>query len=264
MSNIRKKIGLALGSGGARGFCHIGVLQVFEKYNIPIDYISGCSMGALVAGCYSSGVSPEELIEVSTGISQLSVMDLGFSPKRNGLLKGEKAMDIVNRLINDKSFEETNIPLAVTATNLRTGKLVTFTKGKIIPAIRASMSIPVVFQTAKYDEEDMLADGGLVERIPISVCREMGADVVIAVDAIGPVTDNFETKGIKAIADLIERSYVILDWESTKEKLKQADLVITPDQEDRHQYSFKNNDYSIEQGRIAAESAIDRILELIK
>lgn len=261
----RKKVGLALGSGGARGFCHIGILEVFEKYNIPIDFISGCSMGALVAGCYALGATTEQLKEASAKVSQIAVMDLGFGKARTGLFKGERAMEMVNDIIKDAFFEQTRIPLRITATNITHGTLVTFDSGPIIPAMRASMSIPAIYQAVPDKNGDLLVDGGVIERIPVKALKDIGADIVIAVDALGPVRDNFvPSKGLRNIGDMIERSYLVMDWKNAKENIKEADYVITPDQGDRSIYLFKDNLNSVEAGRIAAENVIDQIKKLLE
>lgn len=261
----RKKIGLALGSGGARGFCHIGVLEVLEKNHIPIDFISGCSMGSLVAGCYALGAPTERLIEASVKVSQLSVMDLGFGIDKTGFFKGERAMEMVKDIISDSTFEQTKIPLRITATNITHGNLVVFDSGLIIPAMRASMSIPAIYRAVPDKNGDLLVDGGVLERIPINALRNIGADIVIAVDALGPARDNFvPSKGLRNIGDMIERSYLLMDWKNAVENVMQADLVITPDQGNRSIYLFKDNMASIEAGRVAAELMIDKIKEIIE
>lgn len=260
----RKKIGLALGSGGARGFCHIGVLQVFEENNIPIDFISGCSMGSLVAGCYALGASTDQLIEASKKVSQFSVMDLGLVINKTGFFKGERAMTMVNQIINDKTFDDTKIPLRITAANITQGNLVTFDSGPIIFAMRASISIPAIYQAVPDYNGELLVDGGVLERIPIKAIRDLGAEIVIAVDALGPVRGDFApSKGIRNIGDMIERAYLMMDWKNAVDNLKQADLVITPDQGNRSIYVFKDNEASIQAGRVAAEQMLPEILKLI-
>lgn len=256
----RKKIGLALGSGGARGFCHLGVIQVFEENEIPIDAISGCSMGAIIGGCYSCGISVEKMQDLAKKISQFTVMDLNISSKNYGFLKGQRAIGIIKKLVGDKNIEDCQIPFAATSADMRSGDLYTFTAGPIIDAIKASMAIPAAFHAFKIDDK-ILVDGGIKERIPINAARNLGVDIVIAVDALGPIEQNYEPTGI---ADMIERAYLVLDWESTKDKLKEADLVITPDEGSRKLYVFKDNDFAIKQGRKMAEEMLPKIREIIK
>ncbi|WP_251613177.1 patatin-like phospholipase family protein [Pumilibacter muris] len=256
----RKKIGIALGSGGARGFCHIGVLQVLEENNIPIDCISGCSMGSIVGGCYCAGVPLEKLKSVAEKINQSVVLDINISYSKCGLVKGRRAVNVIKPLIGEINIEECPIPFRATATDVRSGTLKVFDSGKVIDAMRASMSIPVAFHAVSSGNE-ILVDGGILERIPIDCCKEMGADVVIAVDALGgvPSTD-FEPNGLFG---MLERSYLLMDWQNCRENIKKADLVIVPEQGNRSTYRFKDNAYSIECGRIAAEEMLPQIFEVI-
>lgn len=258
----RKKVGLALGSGGARGFCHLGVLKVLVENNIPIDYVSGCSMGALIGACFCAGNDVDKMIEMAPEITQIALMDVNISSRRYGLIKGDRAMRIVKKLVGDMTFADCAIPFVTTATEARKGKLVQFTEGPLIDAVRASISIPVAFHAVPADE-DYLIDGGVLERIPIPELREMGADVVIAVDALGPPSDNFDFTEGNGLFNMLERTYLLMDWQGSQEKIKQADLLITPDQGDRSPFLFKDNEYSVEQGRIAALAALPEIRKLV-
>lgn len=257
----RKRVGLALGSGGARGFCHIGVLRVLKENNIPIDCISGCSMGAMVGACYCAGISLEKMESIVSKLTQRKILDFDISMKRSGVLKGERAISYVRNLIGDKKFEDCDIPFAVTATDVLKGELVTFTEGVLANAVRASISMPVVFQSVNLDEKDCLIDGGVIERIPIKAVRDLGADVVIAVDALGAPSpiDN-----INGLLNMVERAYLLMDWEGSKAKLAEADLVITPEQGARSIQTFKNNKESIEYGAEATLKMLPRIRELIE
>lgn len=255
----RKKVGLVLGSGGARGFCHLGVLQVFEENNIPIDFVSGCSMGSIVGGCYCAGVPLEKLCAVAAKITQTIVYDLSISLSKFGLAKGRRAINVIKPLIGDKTIEDCEIPFRATATDVKSGKLKVFDSGKLIDAMRASMSIPVAFH-AVSTENEMLVDGGVLERIPIDCCKEMGPDVIIAVDAIGPPTEDYKPEGILG---MMERCISLADWRNCSENVKKADLVIVPDQGNRTTYKFKDNAYSIECGRKAAEEMLPQILEVV-
>lgn len=258
----KRKVGLALGSGGARGFCHLGILEVLTQNNIPIDLVSGCSMGALIGACFCAGVSVDKMVEMAPRISQLSIMDVNISARRHGLLKGERAMRIVKKLIGDMTFEDCGIPFVATATEARRGRLVQFTQGRLIDAVRASISIPIAFHAVEA-EEDYLVDGGVLERIPIPELKEMGADVIIAVDALGPPAEEFDFTEGNGFMNMIERTYLLLDWEGSKHKMEGADLLITPEQGQRSPFLFKDNEYSIEQGRQAALKALPEIRALL-
>jgi NTE family protein len=255
----RKKIGLALGSGGARGFCHIGVLQVLRENNIPIDFVSGCSMGAIVGGCFCTGVNLAEMESIAAKIVQRKMMDVDITFKKQGILKGNRAKSFIKKLLGDASFEDCPIPFAVTATDVCKGELVTFTSGSLTEAIRASFSIPAAFQSVEFMDK-CLIDGGVTERVPIRAVRDLGADAVIAVDALGPPEP---VEKIDGFLDMIERAFMLLDWQSTKTKLAEADLVITPAQGNRRIRDFKNNRESVEFGRAAAKAALPDILKII-
>lgn len=255
------KVGLALGSGGARGFCHIGVLQAFEENNIPIHCIAGCSNGALVGGCYCAGISIDKMKDTAKKSTMSAIADVNISLKNNGFLKGRRAVNIVKKLIGDKTIEQCAIPFRATACNVNTGELKIFDSGSLVDAMRASMSIPIIFHALEKSKGCVLVDGGILERIPISSVKEMGADVVIAVDAIGPPKNDFVRN--RGFVKMFERVFYLLDWEATKEKIKRADMVITPDQGDRSMMDFKDNLYSVECGYKAAMAAMPDIFKLI-
>ncbi len=257
----RKTIGLALGGGGARGFCHIGVLEVLEESGIPVDFVSGCSMGAIVGGCYCAGVSVAALHVVARKITQKVVMDIDISKRRCGLVSGKRAVKTLQPLVGEKNIEDCRIPFRATATDVRSGTLKVLHSGKLIDAMRASMSIPVAFHAVERGEE-LLVDGGVLERIPIDSCRAMGADIVIAVDALGGApSKDYVPDGMLSI---VERSCLLMDWQTCRENIKKADLLIVPEQGNRTTYRFKDNEYSIERGRIAAREMLPHIKEIIR
>ena len=260
MKKNRKKVGLALGGGGARGFCHIGVIEVLLENNVPIDFVSGCSMGSIVGGCYCAGVPIGDLCNLCESINQSVVMDIKLSKRNFGFIKGNRAVSVIESLVGEKLIEDCVTPFRATATDLSNAELKVFDSGKLIDAIRASMSIPIAFHAVE-EEGSILVDGGVLENIPIDCCREMGADVVIAVDALG----GKPPKGYEPddLVDVLERSYMLLNWAATKENVKKADLLICPDQGYRSIMKFKDNLYSVEQGRIAAREMLPEILELI-
>lgn len=257
-----KKIGLALGSGGARGFCHIGVLQAFEEYKIPIHCIAGCSHGALVGGCYAAGVSVDDMKKVAKKSTIGAIMDVNVSLKNNGLMKGRRASNIVKKLVGSKKIEDCAVRFCATACNINTGKLHTFKDGELLYAMRASMSIPIIFHAVEENKDTVYVDGGVIERIPIQAVKDMGADIVVAVDAIGPPQENFIRK--RGFIKMFERTFYLMDWESTKEKIKQADIVITPIQDDRSVMDFnKDNLMSVKCGYDAAVAAMPDIKKII-
>lgn len=188
MEEQRPKVGIALGTGAARGLAHIGVLKALQREGIPIDFISGTSMGALVGGCFAAGIPVEDLERLALEIDAKKVRSY-FSPSftRHGIAHGRTIEDILRDIIGDITFDQLKIPLAVMCTDLITGDEVVLKSGSVIKALRASISLPVIFTPVKYNGS-LLVDGGLVDPLPVSAVAQMGADIIIAVD----VTRNIE------------------------------------------------------------------------
>ncbi|WP_083511637.1 patatin-like phospholipase family protein [Alicyclobacillus acidiphilus] len=177
MSSVR--VGLALGSGGAKGFAHIGVITALVDHGIPIDAISGSSMGALVGAVYAMGASPGMMRGLAVGLKRRHWLDLTV-PKM-GLIQGDRVREVVALMTRHGRFEDTKIPLSIVATDLVQRKLVVFREGIIADAVRASISIPGVFVPVVRDGA-VYVDGGVIERVPVQSAWDLGADVVIGVD----------------------------------------------------------------------------------
>lgn len=178
----RKSVGLVLGSGSSRGWAHIGAIEALEEEGIPIDYIAGCSVGAYVGAIYSSGglKSLKDFILRMDGRKVFSYFDVVFP--RSGLLNGtRKLRELLSGHTEAKTFEDLNIPLKMVAADLETGDKVVLSSGDLFSALRATMSLPGLFAPTPVRNR-WLVDGGLVDPVPVSVARAMGADVVIAVD----------------------------------------------------------------------------------
>jgi len=178
----RPKIGLALGSGGSRGLAHIGVIKALEENNIPIDFVAGSSIGTMVGGFYAAGLSIKEIEKIALSTTWRRVFSVLFDPHlKQGLIGGEKLKTFIEDYINGKKFEDCKIPFVAVATDLKTGEVVVLNKGEMAQAIRASVSIPLVFKPVKINGR-ILADGGLSAPVPVEIARNMGADIVIAVN----------------------------------------------------------------------------------
>jgi len=261
---MRKKIGLVLGAGGARGFCHIGVLEVFQENNIPIDIVTGCSMGAMIGVGFAAGVSTEQMRKTASQITSRQVFDVNIFQLRSslktggGLARGDRAMKIFKEFAGDVNIEDCKIPFAAIAADLRAQKLHVFTRGPVATAIRASISIPVIFRPVEH-EGMLLVDGGLLKRMPIQEARDLGADVIIAVDAIGPPR---ELRSNSAFA-ILDSSYQMMDWRAAHKEGTGADILILPELTDRSSFVFRNNEEAIQIGREAALTALPRIKELV-
>lgn len=175
-----RKIGLALGSGSARGWAHIGVIRALEERGIKPDIVCGTSIGAVVGGIYSGG----QITEFETWVRKLewrdilSLLDLSWG---GGLFKGKKLLEYLSTHFQDKNFQDLEIPFGCVATDVDTGAEVWLRKGKVLEAIRGSISLPAIFTPTSW-EGKWLVDGGLTNPVPVSLCRAMGADLVIAVD----------------------------------------------------------------------------------
>lgn len=177
-----KKLGLALGGGGARGLAHIGVIKALKELNIPIHFVAGTSIGAIIGGAFAAGIMDKAEKWVSTpNWKKLPKLFLDLHLSKKALIRGDKIEKFFREMIAAKTFDELNLPFAAIATDLMTGEEVVLRNGEVHTALRASMSIPGVFCPVMRDGK-VLVDGGLVNPLPIEVCRQLGADKVIAVD----------------------------------------------------------------------------------
>ncbi|MGB9860759.1 MAG: patatin-like phospholipase family protein [Candidatus Bipolaricaulaceae bacterium] len=177
-----KKVGLALGSGGARGAAHVGVLKVLEREGIKVSAIAGSSIGAMVGGAYAAGIPLSRIEEewLTTSRTKLLRSFLPTFP-RAGLSSGAGLRRYLREILGDVRIEGLPIPFAAVATDLDTGEAVVLRRGSLVEAIRASTAIPGIFQPVRW-EGRLLVDGGMVEPLPVQICRELGADLIIAVD----------------------------------------------------------------------------------
>ncbi|WP_335870499.1 patatin-like phospholipase family protein [Bacillus sp. 2205SS5-2] len=252
----RPQIGLALGSGGARGFAHLGVLKVLKDHHIPIDYIAGSSMGALVGAFYATGHQMEDLYKLSTAFKRKYFLD--FTVPKMGFISGKRIKEFIHLFTHQKNLEDLSIPVSVVATDLTHGKKVIFTEGSIAEAVRASISIPGIFVPEKKDGR-ILVDGGVIDRVPVSVVKEMGADIVIAVD-VSHVNKEAE---LNNIYDIIMQSIDILQLEILENRVIHSDVMIRPHVEMFSSKAFTNIEEMIEVGEQEAKKHIPQIQTLI-
>jgi len=235
----RKKVGLALGTGAARGLAHIGVLEVLEKEGIPIDIIAGTSIGALIGILYAQGKNSTLIkkLALETGLGRiLTLMDLTLP--RTGFIGGKRIKVWLRSVIGqDVQFSDLKIPFACVATDIMTGGEVVMNHGSVLEAVRASISIPGIFTPVNH-EGRYLVDGGLVNPVPISVLKNMGAEFIIAVNVIPDISiDNRSywtgKKGSKEfrelnIFDVLMQSIYIGIHALAKTATNDADVVIEP------------------------------------
>lgn len=184
---ITKKIGLALGSGAARGMAQIGVLKVLEQESIPVNCIAGTSFGAVIGALYASGVTVEQMEQVAEGVHWRRLAAL-IDPTlpTSGLIDGRKVSLFLEELLPKRTFEELDIPLAVIATDIETGESLTIRRGDLLEALRAAISFPGIFTPVPFGDR-FLVDGGISNPIPVDVVRELGAEVTVGVCTIPEV-----------------------------------------------------------------------------
>jgi NTE family protein len=248
----RPRVGLALGGGFARGIAHIGVLKELERQHVPIDYIAGTSVGALIGAAYAAGV-PLAILEKLAG--ETSFQDFGkWTLSWLGLASNERIPSYLRRVTHVERFEDLRIPLAVAATDLRSGETVHFTRGELGPALRASCAYPGLFLPVEHDGR-VLVDGFLTAPVPARAVRRMGADVVIGV--------YLESAGLegkpKNVAEIVGRSFSIMQDRSAKEWRKAADVILEPDVKAFQWDDFSQTPKLIHAGEAAARRAMHAI-----
>ena len=256
--NHNYKLALALGSGSARGYAHIGILQVLSKY-FSFDIITGSSMGAVIGACYCCGCDMDLLEKIASQFSQSKLWDVAI-PKK-GFVKGEKIQELIKLFTKNKSFDEIDTPLGIVACDISSGNAKVFCEGKIHEAVRASMSIPGVFVPYRLDGT-LYIDGGVCQRVPVKAAKEMGADFVIGVDVGYSGESRPEPQNI---LETIVYAIDMMGWESTKQHLDQeADYVIAPRALHLSSFAFSQASEFIKTGREAAEAALPDIQKLLK
>ncbi len=289
----RPKVGLVLGGGGARGAAHIGVLQELERYRIPIDAIAGTSMGAVVGGLYASGMTPDELEQLVTSLDWADALTdmparkyLSFRRKQDdaqypidlevglrdgslllpkGVIQGQKLDLILRELTIDVShltdFDDLPIPFRAIASDIERGEPYVMGQGDLARAIRASMSVPGVFAPVRLDDR-LLVDGGIVGNLPIDVIREMGVDIIIAVDVEFPL---YAADELDSAVTISEQMLTILIRKETLrqiETLGDEDILIRPELGTFASTSFGEIETAIRPGAEAANAASGQLRRL--
>lgn len=258
---MTKKIGICLGSGGARGIAHIGFLQALEDNNVPIDAISGCSMGSLVGAMYLLGHSPEKMREMAIKLKKNDLIDLNISLfKSKSILRGHKLDSILNDFFGEKTFEHLSKPFACIATDLISGNIHTFTEGSLKLAVRASCSIPIAFSPVAF-EDKLLCDGGISNRTPVDAVRNLGVDTVIAVDVLAQIPEASKMKNIFALGF---RALDIMGVNISRSDTNQRpDLLLIPKLGNASQYKVENQQFCYDKGYEIAIENMDRIKAVI-
>ena len=251
-------LGLALGSGAARGFAHVGVIQVLEEAGIQPDLVVGTSAGSLVAALYASGKNSTQLRRVAETMEEAEITDWMMPILNRGALRGEALARYVNTQVGGRLIEQMKIPLGIVATDLHNGEPMLFQRGNTGSAVRASSAVPAVFQPVKIGTREYV-DGGLVSPVPVRQAREMGANVIIAVDIStdpegSPASDTFQ---------ILMQTFNIMGKSLNTVLLKDADVVVKPALMGVKSADFAARRKSIEAGREAMLKAMPKLKQIL-
>jgi predicted acylesterase/phospholipase RssA/CRP-like cAMP-binding protein len=284
-------VGLALGTGAARGYAHMGVIRVLEREGIAIDMVAGSSMGSLIAGAWAVGKSANEMEQIALRVKGkrafLKLLDPMFPG--SGVLRGIRVYNFLHSIVDDLTFDDTVIPLKIVAADLNTTEEVVFEEGKIIDAIRASISIPGVFRPVENNGHTLI-DGGIANPVPVNVLARAGVSKIIAVNTIPTAEDmkqrdryrselrgasRRQRRGIMreigsivdtptSIINIYMRSMQAMQMHLAEEACSNADVVIRPSVREAVWYDFYHPEPYIRSGELAAEAALPQLKELVR
>ena len=248
------KIALVLGGGAAKGFAHIGVIKALESHGITPDIVVGTSAGSVVGALYAGGYNGFDLQRVALSMDEGTVSDWVL-PNR-GFIKGESLQNFVNNAVQNRPIEALNRTLAVVATDLQSGELVVFERGNTGMAVRASSSVPGIFQPVKINGREYV-DGGLVSPVPVKTARDLGADIVIAVD----ISDRPKLARLRDTIDVLMQTFIIMERTIASQELTRADIVVIPDITGLNSTNFDSRNYAIIEGEKAGLAAVPKLQE---
>jgi NTE family protein len=241
----KPKIGLALSGGAARGLAHIGVIKAFQEEGIEVSFIAGASVGSLIGALYAAGMSWSMMADIARKIKWKDLAQITLSPM--GIAKHAKLKKIIDDLISGKRFEDLSIPFAAVAVDITSGEEVVLKHGSVAEAVRASSSLPGIFEPTVLGGR-YLVDGGLLNNMPADVVRSMGADIVVAVELNA---QRGEPHPPKNILDILYRCFMLV-LRNSRNSLEEADFIITPQLEGKSYADLKPLDEMIELGEAAA------------
>ena len=245
------KLGLALGGGAARGFAHVGVIAVLEEAGLRPQLVVGTSAGSLVAALYASGKTSAQLQQTALSMEEVAITDWMLPIIGRGMFRGDALGRYVNELVAGRLIENMAIPLGIVATDLGSGNAVLFQKGDTGTAVRASSAVPAVFVPVKISGREYV-DGGLVSPVPVRFARQMGADVVVAVDISNPP----EANAADGTLQILLQTFAIMGKSINDYELKGADLVVRPSQAGLKSADFSSRQRAIDAGRAAMLAAL--------
>ena len=245
----KPKIGLALGGGAARGFAHIGVIKMLEAHGIVPDYVVGTSAGAVVGSLYAAGFDAFAIQKIGQQLDEKIFADWTLSGR--GLLKGEALQEFINQQVGRRALEKLGKPFAAVATDLNNGERVVFRTGDTGLAVRASAAVPGIFQPAQFRGRSYV-DGGLTSPVPVQAAREMGAEIVIAVD----ISARPEGQPVDSLTAIIWQTTTIMGGMIGANELKGADIVIRPRLPYVKSWDFAARNDAVIEGERAALAAL--------
>jgi NTE family protein len=250
------RIGLALGGGAARGFAHIGVIQVLEENGIKVDLVAGTSAGSLVASLYASGKTGKEMQSLADTMDEGAITDWSF-PLR-GLIRGEALARFIRDKTGGRAIEQMALPLGIVATDLSDGSSILFRSGDTGTAVRASSAVPAVFQPVRIGQREYV-DGGLVSPVPVRFAKEMGAQLVIAVDITSPPEKDPPGDAFR----MLMQTFSIMGRSINMFELRDADVVIRPRLDGVGSADFTARRRAVQAGRDAAQALLPLIRQRI-
>jgi len=250
------RIGLALGGGAARGFAHIGVIQVLEENGIKVDLVAGTSAGSLVAALYASGKGGRELQQLAETMDEGAITDWSF-PLR-GLIRGEALARYIRDRTGGRNIEQMALPLGIVATNLSDGTAILFRSGDTGTAVRASSAVPAVFQPVRIGRFEYV-DGGLVSPVPVRFAREMGAQLIVAVDISSPPEPDPPGDAFR----MLMQTFSIMSRSINSFELREADVVVRPRLDGVGSADFTARRRAVQAGREAAQALLPLLRQRI-
>lgn len=250
------KIALVLGGGAAKGFAHIGVIKSLESHGFQPDILVGTSAGSVVAALYAAGYGGFELQRIALAMEEKAFSD--WTIPNRGFIKGEALQNFINEAVSNRPIEQLTRKLAIVATDLQSGELVVFERGDTGLAVRASSSVPGVFQPVKFNSREYV-DGGLVSPVPVKTARDLGADVIVAVN----ISDRPKLSRLKDTIDVMMQTFTIMGGIIADKELVFADVVVEPDISALNSANFESRNQAIIEGEKAGLAALVKLKEKI-
>lgn len=250
-------VGLALSGGAARGYAHLGVVQALTEHEIPVDYITGTSVGSVVGALFAGGYASQQMIEIAGKLKWQNLVSPTLSGM--GLVSAKKLEAFVGELLGETDFEDLHVPFRAVATDIARAEEVVFSDGSVARAVRASCSVPGIFEPL-VEEQTAYVDGGVTNNLPSALARQMGADVVIAVDLNSQRPDPQLPVNL---LDVTFRSFAMLLDRTSVEGREDADIVIQPELNEFSYHELSHAEEMIRRGNAAAESLLPQIRQLV-